>query len=71
MVSCLRLLRVRTGLRGLRFALQAGINPDMYLRIERGAWVCPAKWRPVLAEALNVTAEDLFDEHGFVRPDRG
>ena len=46
---------------------EIGLHYANACQIERGDMRAPQKWRPVIAEALGVPVEELFDEKGFAR----
>ena len=61
----MRYLRGKEGESMCAFARRLGLHHGMASPIETGKLSCPPKWRQVIAEALSVTVEEIFDEHGF------
>ena len=61
----LRVARVTTGLTIKEFAKRHGLNTDRLYRVERGQMYAPLTWRPILAQALGIAQDDLFDSRGF------
>jgi hypothetical protein len=41
------------------------MNSALLSSVERRDTRCPEKWRPVLAEAVKVPVEQLFEKHGL------
>lgn len=65
-VTALRFARMgmdRSGVTGL--ARKIGMNPSLLSSIERRNTRCPEKWRPVLASAVGVPVDELFEKHGL------
>ncbi|SHF60757.1 Helix-turn-helix domain-containing protein [Desulfofundulus australicus DSM 11792] len=61
MLTCLRVLRMRTGKTLRAFAKEYGFNETVLTRIERGQYYVPPAWREPLANALGCEVKDICD----------
>ncbi|HHV78528.1 MAG TPA: helix-turn-helix transcriptional regulator [Firmicutes bacterium] len=61
MLTNLRVLRVRSGLKASELARRLGLAETMLIRIELAQAYVPPKWRRPLAEALGVEPEAIMD----------
>jgi hypothetical protein len=58
---------VKTGLSLRAFAKTFGFSEVILCRIEKGVQYVPPAWRARLAEALNLSIDEICDEHGWPR----
>lgn len=70
MATVLRDRRQRTGRSLAEFSRKIGLHYSLACQIERGSMRVPQKWKAVIAEALGVSIEDLFDDRGFAKEEK-
>jgi transcriptional regulator with XRE-family HTH domain len=65
MLTTLRYKRLAKGLKINEMAQAVGIHETLLSKIELRQSYCPPKWREKLANFLEVTTDEIFDEHGM------
>ena len=65
MVTKLRLARVKNGINVRDFARRLNLSESLLSKMETGKHYVPKKWRNILAEALDLSVENICDEKGW------
>ena len=63
----MRFLRNMNGEGLCAFARRLGLHHAVASPVETGKLSCPPKWRPIIAKALGVSVDDIFDARGFAK----